>query len=483
MAEITRKPTARQIEALRTGTDNKDGVLDVTFDKRTYEGLVGRGLADWVQPEKLGRSVWGSALCVINEAGRAYLAKLDGTKAQQDEPDVIETPAAERLEACHYRSPQQAGTHAQAYFDGTMIKVGVREDGTARRVHGMECRACGATNARGKLEAQPCTPEREAEIERLRAITEAPTREGKRAAVRAAYAGAPSEPVTGPLSPSEDVMAATAPATLLDLDNETMPGAATALYEAARREEAPGRVYCTTPATREGLVALGLVEEEANPHVPARPLTVLTAAGWALAGTFSREVAMAEGRVVLARLGAVEDDETLAGLVRRGKWLCDALGRTGGRGGDMRALGEFYPVADGMGVAELAELGRAVAARLRVKAVADRDRAGGVISDEQLDDWARSSHQGHKRSVEVLRPLTPEQRRAAYDEASTRCNVSPGYTLSSAMWQAARDVQEGRTPAGDMADKLMAHDPDGTKAAAHAARGGSWESFTRAAGA
>jgi hypothetical protein len=83
MAEITRKPTARQVEALRTALTNADGIIEVSADKRTHEGLVGRDLADWKHPEALGRGSWGSALCVITEAGRKYLAKLDGTDAEQ----------------------------------------------------------------------------------------------------------------------------------------------------------------------------------------------------------------------------------------------------------------------------------------------------------------------------------------------------------------------------------------------------------------
>lgn len=69
--EIKRKPTARQVEALRTGTTNPEGIIEVTADKRTHEGLVGRGLADWKRPETLGlgRSVHGTALCVINSQG------------------------------------------------------------------------------------------------------------------------------------------------------------------------------------------------------------------------------------------------------------------------------------------------------------------------------------------------------------------------------------------------------------------------------
>lgn len=78
MPEITRRPTPRQTEALRTGAADDKGIIEVGADKRTHEGLVGRGMADWVQRETLGMNRWGSPLCVITAAGRAYLAKLDG---------------------------------------------------------------------------------------------------------------------------------------------------------------------------------------------------------------------------------------------------------------------------------------------------------------------------------------------------------------------------------------------------------------------
>lgn len=85
--EIKRKPTARQIEALRTALANPEGIVEVSADKRTHEGLVGRGLADWKRPETvgLGRSVHGTALCVITRQGRDYLAKLDGAEITRED--------------------------------------------------------------------------------------------------------------------------------------------------------------------------------------------------------------------------------------------------------------------------------------------------------------------------------------------------------------------------------------------------------------
>lgn len=111
------------------------------------------------------------------------------------------------------------------------------------------------------------------------------------------------------------------------------------------------------------------------------------------------------------------------------------------------------------------------------------DSDAGVISDEQLDLWAAGPHRGEANSVRALRPLSPELRYLAAQEARALESTTPGYTMSSAMWAAARSVQEGRTPGLDAADALMAYDPDGIKAAAHAGAGGSWDAFREAAAA
>jgi hypothetical protein len=114
--------------------------------------------------------------------------------------------------------------------------------------------------------------------------------------------------------------------------------------------------------------------------------------------------------------------------------------------------------------------------------VQDRDRAAGVISDEQLDLWeAGRAGWGYRNSVEALRPVDPAMRPAVMREARVFMNTTPGWNLSGAVWEAARNVPKGRTPGGDRADMLMAYDPDGTKAAASAARGGTWTDFTNAA--
>jgi hypothetical protein len=97
--EIHRKPTAVQVRAMRTGLQRKDGIIDVTADKRTHEGIVGRGMADWVPGYKLGRKDDLNSYCVILKRGRDYLAKLDAAAAPAQEPvsapqTAEEAPAA-----------------------------------------------------------------------------------------------------------------------------------------------------------------------------------------------------------------------------------------------------------------------------------------------------------------------------------------------------------------------------------------------------
>lgn len=163
--DIKRKPTAVQEEALRRGTQQRNGIIALgDHNDRTQEGLARRGMGTWVSAADMGERGTHSWF-VITDRGREYIAELDG--AQQQAAEVIPTPVAEGLEPRLMDSPQQAGTHSHAYFNGAMVKVGVREDGTARRVHGLECRACGAVGTREVLEGRSCTPEREAEIKRL----------------------------------------------------------------------------------------------------------------------------------------------------------------------------------------------------------------------------------------------------------------------------------------------------------------------------
>ncbi len=98
---------------------------------------------------------------------------------RQYEEMYVAWKAAERLEAegCIVLAGV-AGCRAGA--TGTHVQPVLT--GVAGEVH---CLGCGKTGDWKILEAEPCTEERETEIALLRAITEAPTREGKRAAVRA----------------------------------------------------------------------------------------------------------------------------------------------------------------------------------------------------------------------------------------------------------------------------------------------------------
>lgn len=110
--------------------------------------------------------------------------------------------------------------------------------------------------------------------------------------------------------------------------------------------------------------------------------------------------------------------------------------------------------------------------------IVKRDAAAGVISDEQLDEWAANTiHRGNHAAEPHLRPLTPEQRAQAVSEARIRMNTSPGWLFSHAVWQGAQDVAAGRRPMHELNQKLMAHDPDGTKAARAAATGQGWDGF------
>lgn len=99
------------------------------------------------------------------------------------------------------------------------------------------------------------------------------------------------------------------------------------------------------------------------------------------------------------------------------------------------------------------------------------------ITNAQLDEWATGSHMGYQNSVEYLRPLTPEQRAQAIDEAIVIQNTTPGYNFSGAVWQAVKNVQRGDRWGQAKADALMAYDPTGEKAAAHARNGGDWDGF------
>jgi hypothetical protein len=92
--EITRKPTPRMVEALRTALNDDRGIIEVSADKRTHEGLVGRGMADW---QDMGAHL--TPYCVITKTGRAYLAELDRPETGPvDFQDVTDEEIAEGVE-------------------------------------------------------------------------------------------------------------------------------------------------------------------------------------------------------------------------------------------------------------------------------------------------------------------------------------------------------------------------------------------------
>ena len=72
--------------------------------------------------------------------------------------------------------------------------------------------------------------------------------------------------------------------------------------------------------------------------------------------------------------------------------------------------------------------------------IEQRDAAEGVISDEQLDNWAKGASIGHLKAAPTLRPLTPAQRVTAVSEANLIMGTQPGWNFSGAIWQAAKDV-------------------------------------------
>lgn len=86
--------------------------------------------------------------------------------------------------------------------------------------------------------------------------------------------------------------------------------------------------------------------------------------------------------------------------------------------------------------------------------LAKRDAEAGIISDEQLDNWAAGASKGHRNSHETLRPLDPAMRAAVVREANVWMNVTPGWNFSSSVWQAAKNVPAGLTPGADRAAGL-----------------------------
>lgn len=82
---ITRKPTPAMVEMLRQGAADPHGRITIAdHNDRTQDGILRRDMADIAD----GDGPWLSYL-VINNRGRAYLAKLDAAAAAPEEPLCI----------------------------------------------------------------------------------------------------------------------------------------------------------------------------------------------------------------------------------------------------------------------------------------------------------------------------------------------------------------------------------------------------------
>ncbi|MFE6000228.1 hypothetical protein ACFQ6C_25765 [Streptomyces sp. NPDC056454] len=425
--EITRKPTPRQVEALRTGAAHAQGIIDVTADKRTHEGLVGRDLADWKRPETLGHSVHGTPLCVITKAGRAYMAKLDGASEVAQPEEVAPAPVkvrrgdmvmVELRPTYATQKPGESVTSGKVSDFRLMTVRGLTRDGKIRTVsddrwgsgdyQGYEQKFEGMLHRTGAYSLLPASMwdlGRALEIARGHVYPGSTQPRGFESMEAARVALAPAR--RGGESVSAPVVADERPVGVVvdGLAEDAARAVYGARFERSGRFETPGAVYASGELA-ESLRGLGLVREDG-------PRLMLS----------ERGVAVAEE---LEARRAVERE------------------------------------------ARAAEL----------RAVEERDREAGVISDEQLDMWvAGRAGKGPQNSAVALRPLDPAVRPAVMREAQAFMNVTPGWTLSGAVWEAAKNVPVGRTPGGDLADTLMAHDPTGEKAAVGAARGQGWESF------
>ncbi len=72
-----------------------------------------------------------------------------------------------------------------------------------------------------------------------------------------------------------------------------------------------------------------------------------------------------------------------------------------------------------------------------------------VITDADLASWAKGLSAGHQKAAPMLRPLTPQQRYTAVEEANLRMAYSAGWNFSGAVSQAVSDLREGETPCLD----------------------------------
>jgi hypothetical protein len=77
--DIKRPPTATQVEELRKGAAQRNGIIALgDQENRTQEGLARRGMGEWKSATDMGERGTHSWF-VITQRGRDYLAKLDGT--------------------------------------------------------------------------------------------------------------------------------------------------------------------------------------------------------------------------------------------------------------------------------------------------------------------------------------------------------------------------------------------------------------------
>lgn len=92
---ITRKPTALMVELLRKGAASERGTMALLdHNDRTQDGILRRDMGD-VRREDGATHSW----LVINDRGRAYLAKLDGAQQQAVVEPVSAPEAAEERPA------------------------------------------------------------------------------------------------------------------------------------------------------------------------------------------------------------------------------------------------------------------------------------------------------------------------------------------------------------------------------------------------
>lgn len=154
--------------------------------------------------------------------------------------------------------------------------------------------------------------------------------------------------------------------------------------------------------------------------------------------TFDDKVIAAEGEELVALLRSDEATEACKSG-RAGYWGIDLLIRT------MKQDKPEYATV----------WAKKVQLSVKLDRVSRRDSADSLISDEQLDLWEENvSNKGYSAAADFLRPLAPELRPTAVLEANTRMGLQPGWNFSGAVWQAVKDMGQGRTPCLDEANLL-----------------------------